>query len=386
MTDQQLIETLLYRGEGEALDFKLEQYKLEKASDDEKSELLKDILAFANSWREVPAYIVIGVRESSREAEGLDKDIDDAKLQQFINEKTNKPIHFSYHSLDFDGKKVGLYTIPVQERPFYLKKPFGRLKSDVVYVRRGSSTAEAKPDEIAKMGAHQSVATTKPNLKVSLISLDEHAARYDSLAIDYTDYLTDESNPLPDYGVDHGVGLPFLVADHFANKDYYRQMAVYAREQSGRFGFRIEIENSGSAFADDIRVYLSAPSSPGFKLMESIDFRNRPKTRRFEIDVTAYRVNSPFARSYLTLSSVRGYEVAEILMGKIQAGETKYSPAIYLMCPPETLEQLSIKVLSDHLGSPIDISVPVIVTRRELLLTANHIDELEPEGDDEDEE
>lgn len=376
MNDEQLIDTLLYRGEGDALDFKLEQYKFEGATDDEKAALLKDILAFANSWREAPAYIVIGVRDGTKEVVGLDKDIDDAKLQQFVNGKTNKPLYFSYHSTDYHGSRLGLYTIPVQERPLYLKKPFGRLKADTVYVRRGSSTDEARPDEIAKMGAQQSAATTKPNLKVSLVSLDEQAARYDNIKIDYTDCMVDENNPLPDYAPRQAVGSYFIAMDAFANKDYYRKMAVYAREQLGRFGFRVEIENSGSAFADDIRVYLSAPSSPGFKLMESSDFRNRPKRNGIGIDASVFRVNSPYGRPNLTLSSVRGNEVAEILMGKIQAGETKHSSAIYLLCPPETLDNLTIKVLSDQLGAPIDVSVPVSVTRKELLITENHIDRI----------
>lgn len=202
MKDAQLIENLLYSGEGNALDFKLQQYKFEGANDEEKSELLKDILAFANSWRENPAHIVIGVRDGTKDVEGLDRDLDDARLQQFVNGKTNRPLHFSYYSMDFHGKRLGLYVIPVQDRSLHLKKPFGKLKADTVYVRRGSSTDEAKPDEIAKMGVHHSVATTKPNLKVRLVSTDEQATRYDCLPVDYTDCLIDEG-----YYLRHGTLL-----------------------------------------------------------------------------------------------------------------------------------------------------------------------------------
>ncbi len=58
-----LIESLLYQSEGTALDFKRDQYPFSDATDDQKSELLKDILAFANSFRQTDAYIVIGVKE-----------------------------------------------------------------------------------------------------------------------------------------------------------------------------------------------------------------------------------------------------------------------------------------------------------------------------------
>jgi hypothetical protein len=50
--DAATIEKLLFRGESEILDFKSQQYRFEKASDEEKSELLKDIMAFANAWRD----------------------------------------------------------------------------------------------------------------------------------------------------------------------------------------------------------------------------------------------------------------------------------------------------------------------------------------------
>jgi hypothetical protein len=62
--DAQLFERLLYRRESETLDFKVDQYQFSGGTDDEKSELLKDILAFGNAWRETDAYILIGVQES----------------------------------------------------------------------------------------------------------------------------------------------------------------------------------------------------------------------------------------------------------------------------------------------------------------------------------
>lgn|GEM_PF-2809472 len=46
-----LMEELLNEEEGTTLDFKREQYRFERASDEQKGELLKDILAFANGWR-----------------------------------------------------------------------------------------------------------------------------------------------------------------------------------------------------------------------------------------------------------------------------------------------------------------------------------------------
>ena len=58
LLDSKLVEDLLHEAEGTSLDFKSAQYSFEYATDKEKSELLKDILAFANSWRRTTAYIL----------------------------------------------------------------------------------------------------------------------------------------------------------------------------------------------------------------------------------------------------------------------------------------------------------------------------------------
>ena len=153
--DNALLDSLLYGEEGVDLDFKRDQYKFSKASDEEKGELLKDILAFANSWRRSDAFILIGVKEikgGRSELVGIEEKLDDAQIQQFVNSKTQKPITFSYRNLDFEEKCVGVIQIPIQNRPFYLKKDYGRLKKDTVYIKRGSSTDVAKLDEVAKMG------------------------------------------------------------------------------------------------------------------------------------------------------------------------------------------------------------------------------------------
>ena len=118
--DNNLVETLLYEEEGVELDFKRDQYNFVKAEDEEKSELLKDILAFANAWRRSDAFILLGVLEvkgGRSEVVGISELLDDASIQQFINNKTNRPVNFSYRSLQFEDKKIALFHIPVQPRP-----------------------------------------------------------------------------------------------------------------------------------------------------------------------------------------------------------------------------------------------------------------------------
>jgi len=151
-----LIEELLNETEGEALDFKRDQYQFTGASDEEKSELLKDVLAFANSWRRTDAFILVGVQQARvgrSEPVGVSEHLDDASLQQFVCSKTQRPLQFRYVPREFEGVQLGLLQIPVQKRPIYLNRDYGRLQQDAVYIRRGSSTDVAKPDELTRMGA-----------------------------------------------------------------------------------------------------------------------------------------------------------------------------------------------------------------------------------------
>jgi predicted HTH transcriptional regulator len=150
-----LMEELLNEDESSTLDFKRDQYPFEKASDEQKSELLKDVLAFANAWRRTDAYILIGVEDvkgGRSNVVGVTSHFDDASIQQFVNGKTNRPVTFSYEVFPFENVQVGIFHLPLQDRPIYLKKDFGKLKQREVYIRRSSSTDTADPDEIAKMG------------------------------------------------------------------------------------------------------------------------------------------------------------------------------------------------------------------------------------------
>jgi hypothetical protein len=159
MTDAEF-ERLLYEEESPTLDFKRDQYPFAKASEDEKSELLKDILGMANAWRRSEAFILIGVEDvrggrSNVYGIAAADHLADHSLQQFVNNLTNRPVRFGYEAFGFEGKQVGIILVEQQPRPFYLKRDYGKLKKNEVYVRRGSSTDPTKPatiDEIAQMG------------------------------------------------------------------------------------------------------------------------------------------------------------------------------------------------------------------------------------------
>lgn len=184
--DIKLLTSLLYEEESNYLDFKRDQYHFTKCNDMQKSELLKDMLSFANGWRRADAYILIGVKEKKAEKNevvGIEELLDDSTLQQFVNSKVQKPINFIYNNIKLDEKFIGVIKIPIQNRPFYLTKDFGKLKKNVVYIRRGTSTDEATPDEILTMkDGIKNVISVSPKLDLSLTN--DHKERVTQLEVE----------------------------------------------------------------------------------------------------------------------------------------------------------------------------------------------------------
>lgn len=359
MDDQTLIETLLYKGEGSALDYKVQQYPHDGAIPEAKGELLKDILAFSNAWREETAYILIGVSNAG-EVVGLDKDLDDSRVQEFINGKTNAPVNFSYRSLTYDGKTLGLYTIPVQDRPIFAKKLYGKVAADTVYVRRGSATAIARPDEIAKMGAMGSGATVDaPAFAVKIISPSYEQAM-SNISLEYKKF-----NLADRYSLRHGSYGPLKLNQH-----YYRELARYIQIKNGLVPFTLEIKNTGTNFANDLKLYLSAPCAPDFCFLEDFNIPLRPSENNLQ----------PAPRNILARHSTKvkiytdsGREVVAYTIGKIQAGETVRTQTCCLVLPPTKLENLKIKLLSDQLRVPVELSIGVGITATEEYLTQEMI-------------
>ena len=119
--------------------------------------MLKDILAFANAWKSTDAYILIGVEEvtgSKAKVLGITEHVKDNDIQQFVNSKTNTQVRFLCGTIQVGNSLVDYVRIDqAQDRPIFLARDLGGLKSNAVYIRHGSSTDIANPQEIAEMGA-----------------------------------------------------------------------------------------------------------------------------------------------------------------------------------------------------------------------------------------
>ena len=234
-----LLENLLHQEEGHALDFKQEQYLFDNADTKAKSELLKDILAFANSWRLTTAYILIGVRELKGERSeviGVERHLDDANLHQFVNAKTQRPVEFSYLPFRTEGVEIGVIQIPIQERPLFLTRQYGGLSKNEVLVRDGSSTRVATPDEIARMGAEKVLADS-PQFRLEWADFDNHKPL--SLSHNIRSLLLEPALPKHTFRIlrPYGFGM-----DPFANTSFSEKVIACSAERGllTPLGFRLQ--------------------------------------------------------------------------------------------------------------------------------------------------
>lgn len=283
-----LFEQLLYEEESTTLDFKRQQYRFAKASDEENSELLKDILGFSNAWRRATAYILIGaeeVRGGRSAVVGISESdhLDDHSLQQFVNSLTNRPVQFHYEAFGVEGKQVGIITIPVQERPLYLNRDFGRLRKTDVYVRRGSSTdptRPATPDEIASMylGARSTIA----ELHVEFADVAKNRELGTSICWDCELCEVQPQNEIPD------VSDTDLASRHKAawatgfdlvnlpNEDYLRELAEYECAKRLFRPARLAITNIGSVAAQNVYVEITVPIAARSFILQDTEMPEPP--------------------------------------------------------------------------------------------------------------
>ena len=152
--DVELLTELLTQMEGSSLDFKRDQYKLD--SDKQKASFVKDIVCMANTPREGPAYIVVGVSErngSPDQVIGISEHPDPATFQNLVNGRTNKLLRFAYREIRYMGVNVGLFEIPVDKRsvPIMARRTVESFKSGVTYTRRSAQNYEADDMEIRRI-------------------------------------------------------------------------------------------------------------------------------------------------------------------------------------------------------------------------------------------
>ncbi|MCA9280838.1 MAG: ATP-binding protein [Phycisphaeraceae bacterium] len=386
--DVERLRRLLYESEGDALDFKGAPYAFDDADDDTRSELLKDILGFANSWRRADAYILIGVKEvrsGCAEVVGIPEGdhLRDHTLQQFVNSRTNRPVLFNYRSLVVDGMQVGVIEIRNQERPVYLKRDFGKLRKNEVYVRRGSSTdpqKPAEPDEIARMGDRSSGKSAV--LDIALAHHQRRGPAGTDVSWACENCALPDPESIPDLIDKSSTRWPHVVTStiHFANRDYYREFAEYEQFRRWFIGFRLWVKNVGETPATRVRLEIIIPESSDYMLVDASDVVERPRVRFDPAAMVSLpeRLASALGRSPGALSLSRSSEGAMIGVefGDIQPGREVHSEVVYIGKRTSGRVEMSGLAFADNLQEPLSIKLTADIAVEHSSLSVEEITEI----------
>jgi len=344
-----LLEELRYRGEGSDLDYKAERYPFASASEDEKSELLKDILALANTHRDGTAYILMGFKENPphpAEVVGLPQEgaIDDSRLQEFVNGKLETKLNFRYEERLFDGKHVALISIPKQQRPFYLKKDYGKLRKEVVYVRRGSATGTASPREIATMGAANAARGA------AQILLSFQGPENQPLPHTFDREFLIFPKELPDLTVDRN-SMPYLPRMS-VNEDYWRDGAYYHSSWRRVIEVRLLLENKSEFSLGDahLEVTCRCPESESVVLLRADCMPEKPDSSYF----SNLHTNFEHANQRVSVDERGSEPVAHVSLGTIRPGQAirAEEDLAFLPTGPGSYV-LQVRILANEIPAPL---------------------------------
>jgi len=359
-----IIEELLYEEESSILDFKQQQYPFANENEYKKSELLKDILAFANAWRRNDAYILIGIEEvkgGKSNVLGIDNNLDDSDLQQFVNSKTQRPLIFEYKNTKIDNKNIGLIKIQINERPIYLKKDYGKLKKHIVYIRRGSSTDEATPDEIAKMGASIKSEKNIPILELFFANRDEKLNLNAKINIISKILELPKNEEIKDYEENRSYDKFNLMPNSsYSNKDYYRELCNYYYLKTIVNPLSFCIKNSSDTTAIDIKIEITVDLCDG-----NLDFifeKKLPERPQANYDYGIHNIKS-FQEQMseiqiqpdIVIKPINKIWHIDIFFQKVQPRQTIFTKdLIYLILKKEEEINFNYKIFADELPTPIE--------------------------------
>jgi hypothetical protein len=363
-----LFENLLREEESAVLDFKRDQYPFSSASDAARSELLKDLLGFANAWRRTDAYILIGIGEagsSGKELVGVREHLQDHSLQQFVNGLTNRPVRFHYEAFRYADLDMGVLRIDLaQPRPIYLKRPFGKLKARDVYVRRGSSTdpqAPASPEEIAEMGRGQSAGAIQPEVLVRFADPNAELSTGTCLTFEAKQFLFPDRREIPTFSPGGEYISSFSMGS--PNENYFRDFCDYIAFASAYQKIRLLIENTGTTAAQAVRIEIDANKTAQVALAD----RAPDRPRRFwsvlaHSDALAHiRASIPTPGDLEVIDSGPAFR-AEIECGNMQPGRRIWSDSFYIAAGQSGRVELAGRVFASNLARPAEFSLAIDAT------------------------
>jgi len=355
--DDSTLEGLLHEGESDSLDYKRDQYPFQGAADADKAELLKDILAFANSWRRVTAYILIGVQEVKGGRSipvGVADHLKDNDLQQLVNSKTNRPVSFQYIAYPFDKVQLGIIEIPLQDRPLCLTKSFDGLVANAVFVRRGSSTDVADPDEVARMGLATAAAHQVASL--ALEWGEPNTRRLVGTAAQVQVEVLD-----PPLSAAAAEPRPVLFDTMAAMREpgYGRKKVTFVFERGIHRPLFVVCHNGGRIPAQNVVITGTIQKSDGIRFAE----HPPDPPRESYLDPAHFRIRTPVAKAYPDVDEHADHWTLKLELGTVLPGETRWAARpLYVGADRSTRIDLPLVAMAENIPEPLALPLSVEVT------------------------
>jgi hypothetical protein len=132
-------DLLKYEDESVRLDFKGAQYPTKNHSD-----LLIDLIAFANADFDGDRFIIIGVirnEKNEKVFKGINREeiIDSAVYQQLVRENVEPDINLEYFHYSYQGNDYAIFRIfDCSDKPYLMKKGYDKLKQGDGWIRKGT--------------------------------------------------------------------------------------------------------------------------------------------------------------------------------------------------------------------------------------------------------
>jgi hypothetical protein len=212
-------------------------------------------------------------------------------------------------------------TIPLQNRPVYLKSDFAYLKANTVYIRRGSSTDEAAPDEVIRMTANTGVPLGQPVLQLQLCDLVTRQ-KFGETATASPQLLQIPDHALiPFYGKspDRLWGMSFGTEAAFQNREYYREVAEYLEVEALWYPAGLAINNPSTNVAENVIVTVEIDGCDTLYLVDSLSMPIFPTTNTLHAKVPAFPMIKP--RTVCVARYGNNFEI-QVLFGTVQPGRT----------------------------------------------------------------
>jgi hypothetical protein len=225
----------------------------------------------------------------------------------------------------------------VQTRPLYVLKDYGKVKAKTVYIRHGSATAIADPDEIARMGAGRE--TSAPSLAPQFADLGDE--RLLGEKIELVGKFLHPFNP--DSLRRRSISM--------TRAGYEADLVDYVFQQNLMQPVGIGIINHSPVPAREVRLTALIPSQSGVRVLDA-DHTPEEMPSRFTPPLIAGLAN----RHRVPFVSVKSSSEKWIVSARwdlIRPGETAFSDSsIYFGGYHDFDLKMDIQLLAETLRTP----------------------------------